>query len=136
MRPAPDIAGAWEGELVVKEVQGSSNIQVGQRRTLRGGMFAIDQDQNELKLRFGGSEIRGYFRPGETIASDIQGRRERMELDSAVLTSGGAGTLSRAELAYYGLGAGSLQGRLRVEIEQTSPTGARIVSGGMLTRAR
>jgi hypothetical protein len=132
--PCPNVAGAWEGELVVKEVNGSTNIQVGQSRFVRGNSFVITQDDCTAVLKFNNNEITGYFKPGETIPSQIGGRTERMEIDTVVLTENPTGPLTRAELTIYGLGAGSLKGKLKVEIEQRSPNGAVIVSGGMLER--
>ena len=134
VRPAPDLSGNWVGDLVVKEVQGSSNIPVGFSRPLRGSSFRVTQEQNQITLFFNGNQISGYFQAGETIPSQIGGRIERMEIDTAVLREGVVGVVIRAELTYHGLGAGSLKGKLKVEIEQRAPNGAVITSGGLLTR--
>ncbi len=124
----PDIAGAWVGELYVKEVSGSTNIRTGQKRR---ASFAITQDQCNLVLKFGNNEISGDFKPGETAAPDVGERLQRAE---ALLSKSPTGALTKAELVIYGSDSGALKGKMEVTIEQRSANGALIVSGGRLSR--
>lgn len=127
-RPCPKIAGTWEGTLFVKEVIGSSNIQVGSSRR---ATFILTQDGCDVTLRFANNEINGYFMPGETLPQEAGSRMER---DEVVLIDNPTGALTRARLLVYGLGSGSLRGQIEVEIEQRAPNGAKIVSGGRMSK--
>jgi hypothetical protein len=131
-RPCPKIEGTWAGMLFVKEVIGSSNIQVGSSRR---ATFTLSQGGCDVTLRFANNEISGNFMPGETLPSQIAGRTERMERDEVVLIDNPTGALTRARLLVYGLGSGSLRGQMDVEIEQRAPNGAKIVSGGRMSRS-
>jgi len=115
----------------VKEVKGSSNIKEG---TSRPATFTIDQDNCDVTLHFNTNEISGEFLAGETIASTIAGKTVREERDEVVLTKDSKGTLTSARLTIYGLGSGSLQGTMDIEIEQRTADGIYITSGGRLTR--
>lgn len=140
LKPAPDISGAWTGDLRVKEVSGSSAVKVGQMRRLRGKSFTIEQDHNEVLLVFHGQRVRGYFLPQleERLASTGGGKRELMIVDQAVLDEPLDGArIAEVRLKFHsGKGAGKLAGALVVEIIQTTPGGASITSGGMLYRSK
>lgn len=134
VRPAPDISGGWQGELWVKDVEGQSNIQVGQKRSVTPSQFRIDQDANEVVLTFGGNQIKGYFGAPDYLPSTAGSSRVLTVVDNAILTETIQGSLIRAALKFYGgAGAGGLSNRLEVEIEQRSAS-AVITSGGQLTR--
>ena len=128
-RPCPKIAGTWGGMLFVKEVIGSSTIQVGSSRR---ATFTLTQDGCDVVLRFANNEISGNFMPGETLPQEAGSRMER---DEVVLIDNPTGALTRARLIVYGLGSGSLRGQMDVEIEQRAPNGAKIISGGRISRA-
>jgi hypothetical protein len=136
VRPPPDLAGGWQGDLVVKEVQGQSNIQVGQSRRVAPNQFRIEQDGTEVTLVFGGNKIKGYFGPADFMETGAGQQRTQTVVENVTLLEPIEGNLSRAQLKYHhGAGAGGLAGQLVVEIEQRS-TGATITSGGMLKRGR
>jgi hypothetical protein len=132
IRPCPDIQGSWSGQLFVKEVKGQSNIAEG---SSRNAVFALShgEDTCTVTLKFGGNEMLCAFRPGETIPSSIGGRVERMEVDEVVCSESVTGTLSEARLKFYGMGSGSMQGMLDVEIQQRAAS-ATNVSGGRMSR--
>lgn len=130
-RPCPDINGNWVGDLYVKEVKGSSNIQEGSKRP---ATFTISVKDCLVTLKFNTSQISGEFSPGETLASTVGSTTTRAEKDEAVLRDDATGNLSRAVLVIYGLGSGSLQGKMTIEIEQRTAQGVTIVSGGMFSK--
>lgn len=130
-RPCPDINGDWVGDLYVKEVKGNSNIQEGSKRLVT---FAISVKDCLVTLKFNTSQISGEFSPGETLASNVGPTTTRAERDEAVLRDDATGNLSRAVLVIYGLGSGSLQGKMTIEIEQLTAQGVTIVSGGMFSK--
>lgn len=134
VRPPPDIAGGWQGDLVVKDIQGQSNIAIGQSRRVTPAQFRLEQEGNEVTLVFGGSKIKGYFEPADFMATTIGRERTQTVVENVVLREPLEGSLVRAHLKYHhGAGAGGLAGKLVVEIEQRS-TSATITSGGMLAR--
>lgn len=132
-RQPPDIAGGWEGDLVVKDIQGQSNIQLGQRRRVTPGQFRIEQDATELTLTFGGNRIKGRFESTDLLESRV-GTRTLTVVDKAILREPVGGTVRRVALKFYsGAGAGGLANKLEVELEQQS-AGGTITSGGQLVR--
>ena len=130
-RPCPDINGDWVGDLYVKDVQGNSNIQEGSKRPVT---FIISVKDCLVTLKFNNSQISGEFSPGETLTSNVGPTTTRAEKDEAVLRDDATGNLSRAVLVIYGLGSGSLQGKMTIEIEQRTSQGVTIVSGGMFSK--
>ena len=134
VRPPPEIAGGWQGDLVVKDVSGQSAIQEGQSRRVSAEQFKIEQEGTEVTLTFGGNRIKGYFGPADELDTLDGNRRTLTIVDNALLIEPVQGSLSRAALKFFsGAGAGGLAGKLEVEIEQRSGS-ATITSGGQLTR--
>jgi hypothetical protein len=131
VRPCPDIKGTWTCTLFVKEVKGTSNIKEGSNRL---ATFTIDQENCDATLHFNNNQISGEFLAGETIASQLGGKTVREERDEVVFTKNLAGTLTEARLTIYGIGSGSRQGTMDIEIEQKTSDGTYITSGGRLTR--
>ncbi|NLI47055.1 MAG: hypothetical protein GX414_08105 [Acidobacteria bacterium] len=107
--PCSDISGAWTGVLAVADVQGSSAINVGQKRNVSGGNFTVIQEGCEVTLKFMTNEIRGTVR-GTT----------------ATLNKRVSGALAEAELTLEG-------GRLKVTLKQTISDGY-ILSEGLLAQ--
>jgi hypothetical protein len=135
VRPPPDLAGSWEGDLVVKDVSGQSNIPIGQSRRVGGGQFRLEQEGTEVTLVMGGNRIRGFFGPADFMASSVGAERTQTVVENVTLLEPIEGSLTRADLKYHhGAGAGGLAGQLVVEIEQRAAS-ATITSGGMLKRA-
>jgi hypothetical protein len=111
--PCPDLSGSWGGSLVVKDVRGSSNVQVGQSRIAN---VKLDQTMCRTVLHFG-SDISGYLKPANAPPHV-----------SGVLDDSATGPIARAELF------APSQGPLDLTIEQRAPNGATIVSAGKLTK--
>jgi hypothetical protein len=132
-RRPPDISGGWQGDLVVKDVQGSSNIPIGQRRRVTPEQFRIEQDATELTLTFGGNRIKGRFESTDFLETRV-GTRTLTVVDNATLREPIGGTVRRVAFKFYsGAGAGGLANKLEVELEQQS-AGGTITSGGQLVR--
>ncbi|HOB54297.1 MAG TPA: hypothetical protein PK176_10345 [Acidobacteriota bacterium] len=107
--PCSDISGSWTGVLTVADVQGSSAINVGQKRNVGGGNFTVIQEGCEVTLKFMNNEIRGT----------VKGT-------AATLNKRVAGALAEAVLTLEG-------GRLKVTLKQTISDGF-ILSEGLLTQ--
>lgn len=107
--PCSDLSGAWAGVLAVTDVQGSSAINVGQKRNVGGGNFTITQEGCEVTLKFMTNEICGTVK-GTT----------------ATLNRRVTGALSEATLALEG-------GRLKVTLKQNISDGY-ILSEGLLVQ--
>ena len=80
LKPAPDISGAWTGDLVIKQIRGASRLRVGRSRPLKGKAFVIEQDHNELVLTFRRQRLlptptRADARHTRWLKADPHGRR-------------------------------------------------------------
>ena len=107
--PCNDISGSWQGVLEVVDVDGSTAIDVGQKRTLRGDNFNIVQKDCEITLKFFNNEIRGTMKGG-----------------AVVLSQKVTGALGEATLTLSG-------GMLKVNLRQDIP-GGKVVSEGLLSK--
>jgi hypothetical protein len=107
--PCSDLSGSWTGVLAVTDVQGSSAINVGQKRNVGGGNFTVTQTGCEVTLKFMTNEIRG------TVKGITATLKQRV-----------AGALAEATLALEG-------GRLKVTLHQAIPDG-QVISEGLLSQ--
>ena len=141
LRACPNIAGAWYGELVVRDVRGSTNVRVGESTKVFGSAFTISQPSGaqaagacDVTLYVLGESVRGSLARSITVPRQIGTQVQREEQDTFILDQQPSSSMTRAELTAYGLGAQSLQGNLTVSIEQRRRDGSVVTLGGILTR--
>ena len=112
---APEVAGKWQGTLVVREVQGTSRIQPGLRRK---AALELVQGGPGLVLRFSNQEVSGSF-----LASSP---------GLAELADNPTGSLARAEIEVADP-VSDVVGHIKVTTFQRSGR-ALIISQGIFTR--